>query len=71
MIVSKNTLNELEAINSKDSEKLVRLDNHSVISQKKFTVVIPAYNEENRIAPVLQEICEAIGQRGLPWEVII
>ena len=71
MVVSKDKLNELEAINSKDSEKLVRLDNYSVIPQKKFTVVIPAYNEENRLGPVLKEICEAIRQRGLPWNVII
>ena len=71
MVVSKYKLNKLEAINSKDCEKLVRLDNYSVIPQKKFTVVIPAYNEENRLGPVLKEICEAIRQRGLPWNVII
>ena len=71
MVVFKNKLNELEAINSKDCEKLVRLDNHTDIFLKKFSVLIPAYNEENRIAPVLREICETIVERGLPWEVIV
>ncbi|MCW6169358.1 MAG: glycosyltransferase [Thermoplasmatales archaeon] len=36
-----------------------------------FTVVIPAYNEENRIKPVLQEICAYISSNNLPWDVIV
>ena len=71
MVVSKYKLNELEAINSKDPKKLVRLDNHTDIFLKKFSVVIPAYNEENRIGPVLREVCETIVERSLPWEVIV
>lgn len=36
-----------------------------------FAIVIPAYNEENRIRPVLEEVCTFIFERRLPWEVIV
>jgi glycosyltransferase involved in cell wall biosynthesis len=38
---------------------------------KAVTVVIPAYNEEKRIKPVLTEICNYISSNDLPWNVII
>ena len=38
---------------------------------KKFSIIIPAYNEENRIKPVLEEICTYIDLNNLPWDVII
>lgn len=38
---------------------------------RKFSIIIPAYNEENRITPVLEEISQFIHTNRLPWEVII
>ena len=39
--------------------------------RKEVTVIIPAYNEEKRIVPVLEEICTYIVSKGLPWKVIV
>ena len=36
-----------------------------------FSIIVPAYNEEKRIKPVLEEICTYIGSRNLPWNVIV
>ncbi len=38
---------------------------------KTISIVIPAYNEERRIRPVLEEICNYIQSNELPWNVII
>lgn len=38
---------------------------------KPCTMVIPAYNEENRISSVLNEVCTFISDNKLPWEVIV
>ena len=38
---------------------------------KTISIVIPAYNEERRIRPVLEEICNYIQSNELPWTVII
>ncbi|WMT44444.1 MAG: glycosyltransferase [Cuniculiplasma divulgatum] len=38
---------------------------------KRFTVIIPAYNEEKRISPVLNDICRFISENKLPWDVIV
>ncbi|EQB65754.1 MAG: cell wall biosynthesis glycosyltransferase [Thermoplasmatales archaeon E-plasma] len=38
---------------------------------KKFSIIIPAYNEEERIYPVLEEISNFINSNLLPWEVIV
>ena len=38
---------------------------------KKFTIIIPAYNEEKRISPVLNDICRFITENKLPWDVIV
>ena len=38
---------------------------------KTISIVIPAYNEEKRIRPVLEEICNYIRSNELPWNVII
>ena len=37
---------------------------------KSFTIIIPAYNEEKRISPVLNDICRFISENSLPWDVI-
>jgi len=36
-----------------------------------FSIVIPAYNEEKRIKPVLDDISDFIRSNNLSWEVII
>ena len=38
---------------------------------KSFTIIIPAYNEEKRILPVLKDICRFISENRLPWDVIV
>ncbi len=38
---------------------------------KTISIVIPAYNEEKRIRPVLDEICNYIRSNELPWNVIV
>ena len=38
---------------------------------KKFSIIIPAYNEENRIKPVLEEIIYYITQNNLNWDIIL
>ena len=38
---------------------------------KKFSIIIPAYNEEKRISPVLNDICRFITENRLPWDVIV
>ena len=34
---------------------------------KKFSIIIPAYNEEKRIKPVLEDIVDYITQNNLDW----
>ena len=38
---------------------------------KKFSIIIPAYNEEKRISPVLNDICRFITENKVPWDVIV
>ena len=38
---------------------------------KRFSIIIPAYNEEKRISPVLNDICHFIWENGLPWDIIV
>ncbi len=40
-------------------------------SQAEVSIIIPAYNEEKRIVPVLEEIKVLIADRNLNWEVIV
>lgn len=37
---------------------------------KRFSIIIPAYDEKDRISPVLSEVCRFISEYQLPWEVI-
>ena len=41
------------------------------IYMRGFSIIIPAYNEEKRISPVLNDICRFISENNLPWEVIV
>ena len=40
-------------------------------SEAEVSIIIPAYNEEKRIVPVLEEIKVLIADRNLNWEVIV
>jgi glycosyltransferase involved in cell wall biosynthesis len=41
------------------------------IYKRRFTIIIPAYSEETRISPVLNDICRFISENQLPWDVIV
>ena len=43
----------------------------AVKEEKKFSIIIPAYNEEKRIKPVLEDIVDYITQNNLDWEIIL
>ena len=43
----------------------------AVQEEKKFSIIIPAYNEEKRIKPVLDDIVDYITINGLNWDVIL
>ncbi len=56
----------------------IQIENESVIDQmldpiyyKRFDIIIPAFNEEKRIFPVLKEITDFISVYTLPWQVIV
>ena len=36
-----------------------------------ISIIIPAYNEKERIKPVLKEVCDYISINSLPWNVIV
>ena len=38
---------------------------------KKFTIIIPAYNEESRIGYPLSQLCSFISETNFPWEIIV
>lgn len=38
---------------------------------KKFTIIIPAYNEESRIGYPLSQLCSFISKTNFPWEIIV
>ncbi len=38
---------------------------------KKIDIIIPAYNEEKRIPPVLNDIISFISSNGLNWKIIV
>lgn len=44
---------------------------HQDLLNHSFVIVIPAYNEEKRIGPVLDEVCHFIQGNKLSWKVII
>ncbi len=41
------------------------------IYSRTFTLVLPAYNEKDRIVPVLNDVCSFISKHNIPWKVII
>ena len=51
----------------KDDDVAVREN----LLRQNFDIIIPAYNEEKRIGPVLEEVCYHIRENGLPWKVTV
>ncbi len=41
------------------------------IYSRTFTLVLPAYNEKDRILPVLNDICSFISKHKIPWKLIV
>ncbi len=58
------SVEELESAESNIKENFKILD-------REFCIVIPAYNEESRIGPVLQDVSDFISRNRLPWHVIV
>jgi glycosyltransferase involved in cell wall biosynthesis len=46
-------------------------ENVSLSEYKTVTIIIPAYNEEKRTKPVLNEICIYVESNNMPWTVIV
>jgi glycosyltransferase involved in cell wall biosynthesis len=40
-------------------------------SEIELSVVIPVHNEEDNIAPLVARTCEALGDFGRPWELVL
>ena len=58
----------VQSTNFTNTEKEKQLPS---IYLKSFTIIIPAYNEEKRILPVLKDVCRFISENRLPWDVIV
>src|SRR5262249_59914218 len=41
------------------------------VTELRWSVVIPAFNEAGRLPRYLEEIVSYLGTRGEPWEVIV
>ena len=60
-----NTAQEVNTAFSRNQNRIPE------IYLKRFTIIIPAYNEEARISPVLNDVCHFISENQLPWDVIV
>ena len=56
-------------LNETIEQELVREDQINPLLMRTFSIVIPAYNEEKRIYPTLEEATDFIWSNRLPWEV--
>lgn len=61
----------MENFTPKIDYKSEEADNEGIFKKLKFSIVIPAYNEETRIKPVIEEICKYIDDNDLQWELVI
>ena len=58
-------------LNQTMEQESVREDPVNPLLMSTFSIIIPAYNEEKRIRPVLEEISSFISVNSLPWEVLV
>ena len=56
-------------LNQTMEQELVREDQTNPLLMRTFSIIIPAYNEEMRINPTLEEITYFIWSNRLPWDV--
>ena len=56
-------------LNQTMEQELVREDQTNPLLMRTFSIIIPAYNEEKRIDPTLEEITDFIWSNRLPWDV--
>jgi glycosyltransferase involved in cell wall biosynthesis len=54
------------ALNEKDE-----FEAQKILLKQNFDVIIPAFNEENRIGRVLDEVCSYIQENEFPWKVTV
>ena len=66
---SANGSNLLKLDNSKGD--MEEEDRPVFTDTKTFSIIIPAYNEENRIKPVLEDIINYMTQNRLNWDIIL
>ena len=71
-MLSPSTKNKTDAIELTVPVKAVDGEPFPAVKEeKKFSIIIPAYNEEKRIKPVLEDIVDYITQNNLDWEIIL
>ena len=71
-MLSPSTKNKTDTIELTIPVKTVEGEPFPVVKEeKKFSIIIPAYNEEKRIKPVLEDIVDYITINGLNWDVIL
>ena len=71
-MLSPSTENKTDTIKLTIPVKKVEEDVLSVDNEgKKFSIIIPAYNEEKRIKPVLEAIVSYLTENRLNWDVIL
>ena len=71
-MLSPSTQNKTDAIELTVPVKPVEGEPVPAVKEvKKFSIIIPAYNEEKRIKPVLEDIVDYITQNNLDWEIIL
>lgn len=58
-------------LNYTTENNLILEDQLNLLLMKTFSIIIPAYNEEKRIRPVLDGLCTFISSNRLPWEIIV
>ena len=71
-MLSPSTKNETDTIGlTIPVKKVEEVPLPAVKEEKKFSIIIPAYNEEKRIKPVLEDIVDYITLNRLNWDVIL
>jgi glycosyltransferase involved in cell wall biosynthesis len=44
---------------------------HAVSPVHRLSLVVPLYNEEDNVAPLVAQVCAALGKREWPWQLIL